>query len=533
MTKNASGAEETRDKSFESEQESSDERRSHKLAPHRSVLFRIQKYAHRKCPSVVPDPQRHEILEQMREYDEIHNSESEPPEPERINLQCVWAIEFYTPSHIAELVDRLEKLDWTIDESSRSLQDPALWILHQRESANRSGWLNLGIIRRPGATGSIRPVRSAPLPSGVEYAVASLYNVTSSLTCIVMAFVLDEMQNRCYEEILRTNRKTYADRLSHRRTRFVQPEHQKKREVSRFRATIREHAADWFRTHLPGIFSTDILAGEFPTCEFLTLRSMVPFPTNNSSDQKASRWLHLLGLDPGSNAWQADELTGLKFAWPQTGGLGTNYHSIVAAQEDVFSEEALRLYAANDRNDVIHYVDRFVNNMLVLWALVCMLSGFERYLNNIRDSAVFNNTRKEKPLRLLDDVGRHIAQSVDIAAASVELQQFADRQRILDYSTNTFRPCNPSWYQNAKITLSEVFKTQITERATWIRSLEGSVRSLLIEYGTTVGVRENIKLQRHVALLTWVIVVLTLVVVILTALSTAISVNTGSLSWLP
>ena len=171
-------------------------------APRRSFLFRLQEYGYRKFPSLIPDPERYKHLEMYRRRDADNNVKSEPPSDEIIDLRCVWAVEFYTPSQVSNLLRSFEKLGWNTDDSLGVDHNPARWIQRTRESAYGGGWLNLGPIQRPGGGIPFSFGRKAPLPIGVEYAHAAMYSLTSSVTCIVIGFVLDETQNRRFEQAI-------------------------------------------------------------------------------------------------------------------------------------------------------------------------------------------------------------------------------------------------------------------------------------------------------------------------------------------
>ena len=498
--------------------------------PRRSFFFRLQKSAHRKFPDVVPDPELGERLVVWRQRDAESNSKSAPPPDEVIDLRCVWAVEVYTPSQIGALLRGFEKLGWDTGDPLSANRNPALWIQHNRESASGGGWMNLGVIRRPGAPGFLSHAREAPLPAGVDYALAGLYSLTSSLTCLVVCFVVDESRSRCLEHTLRKERETYA---VHERGgyRIIGPVNQKEDDVRLVRDEVRQLATGWLSNHLPGLFASGILAGEFPTCEFLTLRNRVPFPPHDQRDHKRENWLRILDIDNNFRAWHGDDPPGLKFLWPLTRDRSNRFHAVIAARERDFSEELLQTYGGKDRDTIVYHVDEYVNGLLSRWALVGVLSGFERYLNNVRDSAAFNPSHRAKPLELLRSLGGYLAQSIDISAASAELRKFAEHRGLFNYPVADFYPCDTTFHGDEKIAFGEVLRQQIGERAEWLRNTDRSVRDILNQYGTTFGNRENIKLQRRIAVLTWLIVALTVAIAALTALTVLPAINTGNLSW--
>ena len=502
------------------------------VASRRSLFFRIQKYGYRKFPSFIPAPERHELLEMYRKHDADDNAKTEPPSDEVIDLRCVWAVEFYTPSQISKLVRGFESLGWNTDDSLGLHHNPTRWVQCTRESPDGGGWLNLGAIQRPSGGIHFDFGRKAPLPSGVEYALAAMYSLTSSITCIVIGFVLEEGQNRRFEQALRQRRQTYLMPLRGRGHRIVDPSAQKATDIMTLRDEMRELAAGWFGAHLPGLFASGSLAGEYPTCEFLTLRNAVPFPPHSARDYTHYQWLSILNISNDFYAWNSKELRGMKFVWPLSDDIHSRFHSVIVAREADFSEDIMRHYGGTNRGPIASYVNQFMQGLLSRWALAALLSGFESYLNNMRDSTDFKPNDKVKPLRLLENLAHHITQSVDISAVSAELQNFAaPKGRWFTHNVNVFYPCNPDLWRNEEIVLTEVIRQQIAGRAGWLRNVDRSVRDILIQYGTVLGARENIKLQKRMAYLTWVILALTIVIVILTGVTTVMSIQAGTLSW--
>ena len=56
------------------------------------------------------------------------------------------------------------------------------------------------------------------------------------------------------------------------------PRTQKTDEIESVRSTASQSAAKWFRDNLPGAFSSGLLEGRVPVCDFMTLRDAKPFP---------------------------------------------------------------------------------------------------------------------------------------------------------------------------------------------------------------------------------------------------------------
>jgi hypothetical protein len=311
--------------------------------PRRNIFYRLQRYGHRKLPSLIPYPNSKEILRQCRERDEEENAKTEPPSDELIDMRCIWAIEFYMPSHIKRLLSGFEVLGWDKEDPFISSPSPTLWIQKFRETPYGGGQFNLGPIYHSGDKRFFRHGREAPLPPYVDYALASMYSLTSSITCIVLCFILDENCSGRFDEALRRKRKTVLERIPGGGYRLPGPPLKDSRH-SGYSSEMRASAANWFRTQLPGLFASGIMEGEFPSCEFLTLRKALPFPNLDKGDPEAKDWLSVLNMDHDTYVWLADDPPGLKFAWPLLFDKKNRFHAIIAAREDAFLNKDLRAY---------------------------------------------------------------------------------------------------------------------------------------------------------------------------------------------
>jgi len=92
------------------------------------------------------------------------------------------------------------------DSSDRQDISPSDWLRNSRMSHAGGAWINLGFIHPPGSRRrAIWPERFAPLPLNVDYATAHLFNLTSSLSCMVLGFVFKPNYRSVLEDTLREN----------------------------------------------------------------------------------------------------------------------------------------------------------------------------------------------------------------------------------------------------------------------------------------------------------------------------------------
>ena len=83
-----------------------------------------------------------------------------------------------------------------------------------------------------------------------------------------------------------------------------------------------------------------------------------------------------------------------------------------------------------------------------------------------------------------------------------------------------FVPCEPELY-SADDTLLTGFKRRISERSNWLQRTESAVRDQLVQTGAIINAFENVRLQKNVNKLTWLVVFLTVCTVVIGGLQLA------------
>jgi len=471
--------------------------------------FRIRTAAHKLMPWLIEHPFISEARAYHKKRDPEENERTAPPADEFIDLRGLWVVEFYTPAHIENLLSGFRRLGWDKDDDSIPRNNPLVWVQRLRENPYGGGWLNLGHIRPPGSRTFLTNFRSGPLPPEVEYATGRLFSLTSSLTCIVMGFVFNAEYSRIFDSQLRVDRETYLKRKG-RGHQIFNPAAQKEDHIRLIRAEAGENAASWFRKYIPGLFSSGILGGDFPTCEFVSLRATEPFPARPANSDRPPAYLSILDMDDDWSTWTCADMSGLKFTWPTTRGEDSRYHAVLAVREGDLAGNALKSWNVSDRSGQINYLDHLITGLLSRWAILPMLTGYGRHLNAIRNSATLRSDPGHDPVEILRNLVDHVSYNVDVAAVTAELIPYANEPSLFDHEVETFRPSNAKRYGEADYTLAKGLRIQIGERAVWLQKTDQSLRDHLTQYGTLLGATESIRVQRTLRRLTIVVIILTL-----------------------
>lgn len=452
-----------------------------------------------------------------RESDLESNRRSAPPEDEYIDLRCIWGVEFYTPTHVDTLLDGFRKLGWDKDRHSDTQENLVGWVQDKRRHFYGGSWIRLGTIGPIGGNNS-SPWYSytAPLPEGVKCARFACYSITSSLTCVVMCFEFDEDFRGRFDEALRLKRQTRTKTVK-RFHRIYNPEKQKFDDVLRIRSGVANLAIGWFRENLPGVFSSGLLGDELPICEFATLRRDRPFPAENHTID----YLRLLGLDFSTELWRSINKPSLKFAPQISGGvLGSNrqHHSILVAREQDFEEDEIKKIDSLDRTT--DSTDERISLLVSRWAILSLLEGYVRSLNNLRDSVTtrFGGYSRQNSLRALQALIYDISYKVDISAVTADLVSSTREPSRFCRGMEGFEACYEWMHQH---NFDENICFAVGERATWIHQMDRSLRDHLTQYGSLLAATENIRTQN------WILF-LTILATILAVISLVISVDIGN-----
>ena len=475
-----------------------------------TILRRIQR-------SALP-PNNYEGLAYYREQDSEANTATEPPEDEFIDLCCAWGVEFYTPAYIENLINSFRKLGWRADDHPDPSRDPEAWLYGLRRYQYRGAWMNLGYLL-PKDTDLIfaGPKHRVPLPAGVKYARAGIYSVSPSLVSIVVSFVFVDDTSSMFDKALRTDRSSYTNPIRGG-WQIHDPRTQKMDDIGQIRTNISRQLGNWFADNLPGLFSSGLLDREIPTCEFVTLRRAEPFPSQVESEDTLPEYLSILGLNRDYDVWKSSRMTGLKFRITDPVGRQPAYHSVLAIKENRHIDTIPERFGSTDRASRIVHIDDLMPNLLCLWSILPMLEGYTQHLSKIRDSAIFKPRARRDPVGTLESLGGHVSFSVDVAAVTSELAMHSDEQFPLLHDVAVFEPCDSKVYEIRR-TLEKQLEFTIKKYVTWLQRTDESVREHLTQYGSLLGVTENVRVQKKITRLTWALLALAVVTVIATMLS--------------
>ena len=448
------------------------------------------------------------LLDLSRRNDPSSNAETTPLEDEQVDLHCMWAVEFYAPSHVDKLVDNLKKLGWDQNDFL-GRESPASWVRISRQHSAGGSWLDLGTIRS-GDDERSWPSRdrTAPLPMYVRYASGGIYSLTPSLTCIVICFVFEDNFGCRLDAILRRRRQTFTRPVSRSGREFLDPERQKTDEVRQLRQECANLAARWFRENLPGVFSSGLLGGQLPTCEFVTLHKAEAFPDQERGEYTPSGYLRVLDLEFSHSVWRSKDTPSLKFSLELL-GQDPEYHSVFVVRDtEIEGTELLEAYGGLP--GLATYVDGTYREMIGKVAIRPLLDGYSRRLNELRDAVTTTIRRpsSRRPSHTLQVLVDNVAYDVDIATVATDLITSTEESSWFYRDLERFEPCN-EW--ESRGSLAEVFLPAVNSHATMLKQAAQSLRDHLTQFGALIAATEDVRTQNRILWLTVIVAALAVV----------------------
>ena len=478
------------------------------------TAYQFRSAGNKLFPEYIKRPFPKEHLAEILAIDPIENAETTPPEDEFIDLYSVWAVEFYTPAYFDDLLESLERLEWNKEVVS---QGPVDWLKRQRIYQYGQSWMPLHIIIPRDALNSYPMERlRADLPQGVLYANGDVHCITPSLIAIVMEFVLCKEVSHSLDKALRQDRISYVTHLE-KGFRIHNPENQKKNHIAKIRKESSDIVSGWISNNIPGLFSTGLLNGAFPTCEFLSLRKGMPFPTKHEKDEGFVKYLWLLGLDNSYDAWKSIHLQGLRFN-PSLNirARMLQYHGVLAINESTWIQQDNDSATKTSRINRLHYG---ISGFLVVRAIPTLLEGYARHFQELRNSDLFGHIQRMDAEETLRSVSESVSYSADIAAVTSELSSYVKRGMPLGFNAENFTSCTTISGDAQDLHLLGVIQRQIGEKSAWLQITDKAIRDHLTQHGTLIGMMEDVRLQKRISRLTFAILFLTVVLAILTIIT--------------
>lgn len=466
------------------------------------------------------------------ERDIEENESTRTPTGEHVQVQCVWVTELYLPSHHARLLSSIREIGWG-DQGESSGESLAQWIAAAGSNISITGWRNLHAITRPQDKdrffGRIDRL-TTELPDAVDYALGNIDHVLPGLIALTMQFVLtDEASNRLERE-LDDDRQTIVEAKGNGRWSFDSPFQQKQRSARRVDRALHDELHNWFRTTLPGHFSTNQDSRGLPTLELLTLAAATPY--ERLADAKWFNYIFALDLAPSPSVWESQAYPGLRLSTYHPDGESLTLRLAARESELAPDSDAAEWESYGGRNRA-GYCNRlsYLHRTAVILAVASLVTSWETGLANLRNRVAAIRLREESAISELQSVQVDLlSQSRDLVPVTSGILAFAESPARFHWEVDEFKPLSKAPGDDAE--LFKQLREMIAFRTTRLVNLEREVREAASAQAVLAATGEQRKtnetligLSKAVLGLTGLLVILT---VILAVLAVAVVLDNGS-----
>jgi hypothetical protein len=365
------------------------------------------------------------------ENDQKHNETGRLPPDEGVQLASISVVELYTPSQVEGLKQGIARMGW--DHGRSSTISILTWAADARRG-DGGAWASLGMVT---SERHIASERIAELPRGVHAAFPVLMSLTPSITALITAFMMDDTSSKVLDDPLRATFATRAEErpglrwwnvaayvLFNSDIRFSRtihdPHSERRRAVAQCASRIETACTDWVREKLPGVFSSGLRDGVFPTATLIITEKCNPGKDNLRSIHAFEG----LSIDRDFNAWISDQWPCARLVLPGLRNDDGLRLAFACRRRDAFPNAA-GYHDATSNWTISQRANDTIREFLARWALTSMLDGYRERLSVLRDrSAAVRSYRSVRDLKQLRSLIR--AQLYDIDIAAHEIRQFTN-----------------------------------------------------------------------------------------------------------
>lgn len=461
-------------------------------------IERIWWKLHIQFPKLIP-PTYPQSLKSMQERDPLQNEGSSIPKDEEVKALCVWGIEIYGPSEIDSFYAAVERLGWNSEKSTDQL-GCGEWIKQLRQSGGE-GSFNIGQVLRPGETKYLSHGYVTALPDGIEYLLVKIHQICPSLTCVQIAFVLDEVQQMAYATAIGESHATTSQSLAKQVGSYslVDPYHHKERAIKRIRESFQAIPDNWFKRNMPGLFCTIPDGFGVATAELISSRNthVLQGPGENRTSYLA--WHRLLTNQSFNSLWSKQNCEAIRLSSLRSERDRTQI--LVSLKLSDLLEGKITSYGGPHTSTYMAFVNDQIGNLLIYKAATELLLAFRRSLMKTRDQLNKVQPGKRKLLQSLDFVQGFFSSSILVPSIAMDLSKKADEKFAFAHESSGFIELFPLGGDTPP-QLHEALRSYTKNLATQLLGEDKTTREGLKQVADILTARESVKAQKRMEYLT-------------------------------
>jgi hypothetical protein len=415
-------------------------------------------------------------------------------------------VELYGASEIDGLYEALKRLDWDVDRLRSPDRGLVSWITQMRMYGSE-GNFNLGSIHRKGEKRFMPADRTAPLPDGIDYMHGYVYQVSPSLTAIVLCFVPKEAETGAYTTVLNTDQRTTNERNSRSRGyRIIDVIRAKERAAKLVRSHLRSLVAQWFKENIPGFFSLRGATDRLPMAELLITRRQQLLHGAVERTEEEARWVSIVRRPGFREVWKLKGINGLSLTWDEVEDT-SRFHTLINLQTELLGEESLKHYGERGVRTYAAFVSEQTEGVLIHLGVIAGLLEVLRGLRQTRDTFPKESRSHKQVLQALKQIRELFENSVGLPSITYEMAARAENDRSFRWLCEEF--VSEPWRPNeTAMNIAEALRTRTHYLASRALAQERETREHFEQISGILNTQESVRAQKRMEVLTVVTTVL-------------------------
>lgn len=453
---------------------------------------------HARFPNVIPNPYGDE-REYFRTQDREDNAQTSLEDGVEVKLAAFEVSEIFGPNEINSLYEALERLGWDRDRTF-SRDSNIAWLRKQRLYGSE-GTLPLGYVHRTKDAKKYVGVRyTADFPLQFASMLVDISQVTPSVTCLTVCFVLNDVASLGYEAAINTPQKTtrYPKRGSRSYT-IKQVVHMKEDSVERVRNEYRRLGISWVKDNLPGFFSARCEESHFPTAEFIDLKGFTPFDKNESKGRDWKHWARFLNIDNFHDSWVSSSIPALRFSLEPRRGDKLPNHMIVGLRWDALTDENKKHYSEESLGSRTYFARERLGGITSKYVLSCYLSEVIREIKEVRQALGSDIVRKGSSSGM-QRISTHFHNSIGNTAIAREVLVLSKNDASFRWNASGFNLQSFHENEDSPFDISSGLKSVLSRLSSSLIDEDRDTREFLSQISSAIGAKESVSAQRRMEL---------------------------------
>jgi hypothetical protein len=398
---------------------------------------------------------------------------------------------------VQDLQDKLQALKWSAGYRRPVNDNAANWVKVQSAYGSAGSWYNVGVVTRLGEH-RLFPLaeNKADLPGEVDYLTVSMLQISPSLTCVLIGFMLRESFASAYSTTLAQNKYTITERSNGWGLTRISPAEQKRRSVEATRSRLQEVVRTWFASNIPGFFSGGS-GVKLPTAELVVTTS--EHLLNDSIFREGARWKALISDAPHYDVWVSEEHPALRLSGTFDSLNEHPSHTIISLCSSLMPDNGFLNERTARRYQ--NFCEHELKWVLAHHGCVIFLQEIAREIKQSRAALRIGLANSRGSSVVLQDIQGFFDRMLGTPAVLTELHDKCRNPAHFEGSCGKFTAIGWSEAQGDRnLTTSQYEQTKFLSNQNL--SAEHGAREHFEQLSSVLSVRESVKAQQRMEIIT-------------------------------